>query len=151
MRSLRRSVISSSIMWITYALFGYFVLIRGVFLTGRLDYLIFGNNGKNFLISIGYLIGLIIFTANAYKKALLPLYEIVIRRQKIEKTAQIEWMKSENNGAYLPWTAMTYLRISNEKGIFSFPDRLPNEIKDHKVRIVFLRRSKLLLQVSVVE
>ena len=73
MKSLRRSVISSGIMWITYALFGYFVLIRGVFLTGQPDYLIFGNDGKNLLISIGYCIGFIVFIANAYKKAFLPL------------------------------------------------------------------------------
>lgn len=87
MKSLRRGFISSGLMWITYALFGYFVLIRGVFLTERLDYMVFGNDGKNFLISIGYLIGLIIFTANTYKKALLPLYEMYICKEKVEKNS----------------------------------------------------------------
>lgn len=147
MNGLWRSVISASIMWILCALFGYFVLIRGVFLTGQLDYLVFGNGGKNFLISIGYIIGFIVFTANAFKKLLLPLYEIIIRKQKIEKEARIEWMKAEHNGAFLPWTSMTHLRISNENGIFLFPDRLSDDMRNKKVRIFFLRRSKLVIKV----
>ncbi len=151
MKSLWRSVISSGVMWFTYVLFGYFVLIRGVFLTGQLDYLIFGNDGKNLLISIGYCAGFIVFTANAYKKALLPLYEMYISKEKIEKTTRIEWMQSESSGAFLPWTEITHLRISNEKGIFSFPDRLSCDMKNQKVRILFLRRSKLVLRVIEME
>ena len=151
MNGLWRSVISASIMWISYALFGYFVLIRGVFLTGRLDYLIFGNNGKNFLISIGYCIGFIVFIANAYKKAFLPLYEMFIIKEKIEKYARIEWIQAESSGAFLPWTKITRLRISNEKGIFSFPDRFSCDMKNQKVRILFLRRSKLVLNAALIE
>lgn len=59
MKSLRRSVISSGVLWVSYVLFGYFVLIRGVFLTDNWDYLVFGNGGKNFLLSIGYCIGFV--------------------------------------------------------------------------------------------
>ena len=151
MKSLRRSIISSSVMWISYVLFGYFVLIRGVFITGRLDYLVFGNDGKNLLLSIGYCVGLAVFTVNAYNKTFMPCYEMFIRKQVVHKITQITWMSLENNGAFLPWTSMTYLRISNEKGIFSFPDHLPYDVLNHKIRILFLRRAKLVLQVSIVE
>ena len=150
MKSLQRSVISSGIMWITYALLGYFVLIRGVFLTRRLDYLVFRNDGKNLLFSIVYFSGLIVYTSNIYRKAILPLFEVFCR-QKVEKTTLIDCAISENNGIFFPWTSITRLRISNEKVIFLFPDRLPDEIKKHKVRILFLRRSRLLLKVSIAE
>lgn len=149
MKSLRRSVISSSTLWISYALFGYLVLIRGVLLTGKWDYLVFGNEGKNFLFSMGYCIGFIIFTRNVYTKTLLPCYEMVIRKQGVDKITRIDWARSENNGVFLPWTSMTYIHINNEKGVFIFPDRLPYDIDKYQVRILFLRRSKLVLKVSV--
>lgn len=149
MKSLRRSVISSSTLWVSYALFGYLVLIRGVFLTDNWDYLVFGNGGKNFLLSIGYCIGFVFFTRNVYNKTLLPCYEMVVRKQVVDKMTRIDWARSENNGVFLPWTSMTYIHINNEKGVFIFPDRLPYDIDKYQVRILFLRRSKLVLKVSV--
>ena len=151
MKSLRRSIISSSALWISSVLFGYSVLMRGVLLTGQWNYLVFGNEGKNFLLSIVYCIELIIFTRNVYNKTLLPCYEIVIRKQVVDRITRIDWARSANNGMFLPWTSMTYMRISNEKGTFMFPDSLPYDINKHKVRILFLRRSMIVLQVSVVK
>ena len=148
MKSLRRSIISSSTLWVSYVLYGYFVLIRGVLLTGRWDYLIFGNEGKNFLLSIGYCIGFVIFTRNVYTKTLLPCFEMVVHKQVVDKITQINWVRPEKNGMFLPWTLMTYIHINNEKGVFMFPDSLPDDIDKHRVRILFLRHSKLILQVS---
>ena len=149
MNSLRRSVISSSVLWVSYALFGYFVLMRGVFLTDQWDYLVFGNEGKNLLLSIGYCVGFVFLTRNVHNKTLLPCYEMFVRKQVVDKITQIDWVRSENNGVFLPWTSMTYIHINNEKGVFIFPDSLPYDINKHPVRILFLRRSKLVLQVSV--
>ena len=98
MKSLRRSIISSSTLWVSYVLYGYFVLIRGVLLTGRWDYLIFGTEGKNFLLSIGYCVGFVIFTRNVYTKTLLPCYEMVVRKQVVDKITQINWVRPEKTG-----------------------------------------------------
>lgn len=151
MKGLRRSIISSSAIWISYVVFLYIVLVRGVFQAGRLDYLIFGRDGRNLIFSIFYGTGFIIFTALLYKRALLPCYEVFIRKQIIDKTTRIDWFRAESSAPYLPWTSMTILRISNERGLFTYPDSLPEDIKDHKVHIRFLKRSELVLEISIVE
>ena len=73
---------------------------------------------------------------------------MVVRKQVVDKITQINWVRPEKNGMFLPWTCMTYIYINNEKGVFMFPDSLPYDIDKHRVRILFLRRSKLVLQVS---
>lgn len=151
MKSLGRSIISSSCMWMAHVLFGYFTLIQGVIKTGSMDYLIFGNNGKMFLGSVGYCLLFVFVTALLYKRTLLPCYEMLIRKQVVEKITRLDWLRVETAGAYLPWSSVSYMRISNEKGVFSFPDYLSDEMKVHRVHIRFLRRSKLVLQISVVE
>lgn len=84
-----------------------------------------------------------------YNKTLLPCYEMVVRKQVVDKMTRIDWVRSENNGMFLPWTSMTYIHINNEKDVFIFPDSLPYDVDKYQVRILFLRRSKLVLQVSV--
>ncbi|MDO4388358.1 MAG: hypothetical protein Q4C31_04800 [Eubacteriales bacterium] len=149
MKNLWRSIISSSAMWLSYVLFGYFILIRKIFLTGCWNFLIFGNGGKNLLFSVFYFVGFTILTANMFKKALLPCYEALIRKQIIEKVTQIDWVRPESAGAFLPWPSAC-LRLGNEKGVYFFPDRLPRGIQSRRVSVLFLRRSKLVLQISVI-
>ena len=57
--------------------------MRGVFLTGKRGYLVFGNGGKNILLSIGYCVGFVFFTRNVYNKTLLPCYEMFVRKQLV--------------------------------------------------------------------
>ena len=79
---------------------------------------------------------------------MLPVFETFLRKQVVEKDTRIVWIRQENSGTFLPWTSMTNLRISNEQGVFLYPDSLPDDIKIHRVHITFLRRSKLVLDVT---
>jgi hypothetical protein len=69
----------------------------------------------------------------------------------ITRNTLLDWVLAETNvGYYLPWTTMTKMRISNEKGIFEYPSSLPSGItRGTRVRIVFLRKSELVLSIEL--
>lgn len=149
-RSLLRSAISNTWPLCLLLWFIYTDLIRGIIATKRLDYLIFGNGYKNITTTILCLFALKLFCTFFYDNTLLPIYEAVIRKQVIDKKASIELVETWITSKHLPWKT-TFVCISGEAGIYAYPGVLPDEIEDHRVKVIFLRRSLLVLEVTIIE
>lgn len=151
-RSFLQSVISSSWMLLGWIVFGYIYIFECDLSTERLgDHLIYGNHYRNVQPALMYFIVLTFICWNFYRKTILPVYEVVIRKQVVDKITLLDWVCHDKSGAYLPWKHFTTMHISNEQSVFQYPGTLPDDIQEYRVRIIFLRRSKLVLEVTTVE
>lgn len=160
MRTLWKNIISAS-LWVIVALLYNFLRIcdplikEGIQNIGRI--LLYREELRGHIVGVKWVPSFIITVGIAmkcfYKHAILPLIEIYILKQTIERKMKLPPMRSEESHWYLPhWkTVETWFKIPNEKGVFIYPFPIDPQWDRQRIRIRYLRRSKMVLSVSLVD
>ena len=154
MKSIVRSIVSSTSVLISLLLYAYFALIKKAIDIGGIKYLLTGYTEYGRSVLLLNIILCIIFVplfANFYNKTVLPLLEISIMKGVVKQDLNCTFCSTTHSLAYVPWHTITVIRLPNEKGVFDLPYEIDSNICESKVRITYLKKSRLILEIKSLE
>ena len=164
MRALWRNIISSSI-WVLVAVLLNLLMICRPLMEGGLEFnfknlgyvLMNAKNIKGHPMIIGF-VPLFFLSMGAasywfFKRTILPLFELFVLKQVIERKMKLPPRRCEKTHIYLPhWNSIeTVLKIPNEKGAFFYPFPIDPDWDRQRVCIRYLRRSHLVLSILLAD
>lgn len=151
MKSIVRSVVSSSSILISLLLYTYFSLVKKAINVGGIKCLLTGYTeyGRSILLlNVLLFISFIPVLVNFYSKTILPLLEMTILRGIVKRDINCSFCSTTYSFSYIPWRTITVIRLPNEKGTFELPYEIDSTICQSKVRITYLKKSRLILKIE---
>lgn len=164
MRALWKNIVSSSLWVLVALLFNFFVLCKPLMEEGlkfnfnNIGYVLMNaKNIKGHPMVIGFVPLFLLSMGTAsywfFKRTILPLFEVFVLKQVIERKMKLPPRRCEKTHIYLPhWNSIeTVLKIPNEKGAFFYPFPIDPDWDRQRVCIRYLRRSHLVLSILLVD